>query len=426
MSKENRIYMPPKLQFLFQPIRHKVAFGGRGSGKSWSFARALLLLAATKRMRVVCLREVQKSIKDSVHALLSDQIKLLGLENFYEVIDTEIRGRNGTSFLFAGLSTQTDASIKSFEGADVAWVEEAQTVRKRSWQILLPTIRKPGSEIWVSFNPHLDTDDTYRRFVVDTPPDSCVQEINYMDNPYFSDVMEQERQHCEVTEPDDYPNIWLGKCRVAVEGAIYAKEIETAVREGRVSHCPYDPRLKAHCVWDLGWNDSMSIIVAQRMRSEVRIINYLEDDHKTLDWYVAEIKKLNYNWGYDFLPHDGYHEDYKTGKTAAAMMKSMGRVTRKTPDIGREAGIKIARSTLAATVFNKPYTGELVEHLKRYKRAINKATEEEGAPVHDAHSHGADAYRYLGLVTEMMTNEDDDRPLNIPRKKPSVPGMLNI
>lgn len=422
-SVEERIKFPPKLRFLFSPIRHKVAYGGRNSGKSWQFARALLLLGASRRLRIVCLREVQKSIKDSVHALLSDQIRLLGLEHFYEVIETEIRGRNGTNFLFAGLSTQTDTSIKSFEGADIAWVEEAQTVRKRSWQILIPTIRKPKSEIWVSFNPHLDSDDTYRRFVIDTPPDSWVEEINYMDNEHFSEVMEQERLHCEQTEPDDYPNIWLGKCRVAVEGAIYASEIEIAVREGRISTCPYDPRLKAHVVYDLGWNDSMSVMVCQRMRSELRVINYLEDDHKTIDYYVAEVQKLNYNWGYDFIPHDGTHGDFKTGKSTEQLLRAMGREPIIVPSLGVEEGIKIARQALKATVFNKPYTHELVEHIKRYRRRINKMTETEGSPLHDEHSHGADCYRYAAICADMMVNEMDDKPLPIKPAQQFVKGF---
>ena len=423
MATENRIYIPPKLKFLFQPIRHKVAFGGRGSGKSWSFARALLLQAATKRTRVVCLREVQKSIKDSVHALLSDQIKLLGLSHFYEVIDTEIRGKNGSSFLFSGLSAQTDESIKSFEGADICWVEEAQTVRKRSWQILLPTIRKPGSEVWVSFNPHLDSDDTYRRFVKDTPPDSWVEEINYVDNPYFSDVMEQQRLHCELTEPEDYPNIWLGKCRIAVEGAIYANEIESAVREGRVSICPTDPRLKSHVVYDLGWNDSMAVMVCQRMRSELRVTHYMEDDHKTIDHYVAEVNKLNLNWGFDFIPHDGTHGDFKTGKSTEDLMKAMGRNIIIVPSVGLEEGIKIARQAIKATVFNKAHSMELVEHLKRYRRRINKMTETEGSPLHDEHSHGADCYRYAAICADMMTNHTDQPMLNIPKRKQFVKGF---
>src|SRR5690606_19695553 len=161
---------PSKLKPLFQPYRYKVAYGGRGATKSWGFARALLIQGAQRKLRILCTREVQKSIKDSVHSLLSDQIQAMGLGHIYQVLQTEIRGVNGTEFLFAGLSTQTVESIKSYEGVDICWVEEARAVSKRSWSILIPTIRKEGSEIWVSFNPELDTDETYVRFVVNPPP----------------------------------------------------------------------------------------------------------------------------------------------------------------------------------------------------------------------------------------------------------------
>ena len=156
---------PSKLEFLFDQHRYKVAYGGRGSSKSWSFARALIIQAANRPLRILCAREIQKSIKQSVHQLLSDQIQALGLGSFFEVLEAEIRGMNGSSFSFAGLATNTVESIKSFEGVDIVWVEEAQTVSKRSWDILIPTIRKENSEIWISFNPDVDTDDTYQRFV---------------------------------------------------------------------------------------------------------------------------------------------------------------------------------------------------------------------------------------------------------------------
>ena len=149
-----------KLKYLFEPHRYKVAYGGRGSGKSWSYARALLMMGTEKPLRVLCTREVQKSIKQSVHTLLKDQIQALGLGEFYEIVENAIRGKNGTEFNFAGLATNTVESIKSFEGVDIVWCEEAQNISKRSWDILIPTIRKPDSEIWVTFNPYMDTDDT--------------------------------------------------------------------------------------------------------------------------------------------------------------------------------------------------------------------------------------------------------------------------
>lgn len=398
---------PEKLGFLFDPMRYKIAYGGRGSSKSWSFARALLIQGSLQPLRVLCVREVQRSIRDSVHRLLSDQIIALGLESVYETLETEIRGRNGTLFIFSGLSSQTTDSLKSYEGVDLCWAEEAHNISKKSWDILIPTIRKDNSEIWVSFNPELDTDETYMRFVTNPPPGAIAQMVNYHDNPWFPDVLEQERRHCELTNKSDYGQIWEGKCRSSVAGAIYADEIGAMVRTGRVCNVPYEPRLKVHAIWDLGWNDATTIIMAQRVRSELRIIDYIEDSHKTLDWYAGELKQRRWNWGNDYLPHDGDHRGLQTGKSAAEVLRSFGRSVLKTPNVGVENGIKAARQAFAQCYFDKTNTSRLVECLKRYKRSINQSTNEAGAAFHDEYSHGADAFRYLSLVVDSMRNEDD-------------------
>lgn len=408
---------PEKLRFLFQPKRYKVARGGRGSAKSWSFARALLLRGAAQQQRFICSRETQQSIKDSVHKLLSDQIQALGLGGFYDVLKTEIRGRNGTEFLFAGLSDQTVDSIKSFEGCDVCWVEEAQTVSERSWKILTPTIRKPGSEIWVTFNPDLDDDPTYERFVTN-PPDDCISvEINYTDNPWFPEVLEKERAGDQRRySKDDYENIWLGRCKAAVTGAIYAGEIRDAIEKGRVCNVPYDPALKVHQVWDLGWNDQMSIILAQRHLSQIRVIEYIEENHKTLDYLSADLKLRRYNWGKVFLPHDGGHGNYLTGESAVKTMQKLGWDVPMTqgsgdtrfgiPNIPVETGIKQARMLFPRVYFDRTKAALLVSRLKRYKRNVPTTTDEPSAPVHDINSHGADDFRYLSLVVPQMSNED--------------------
>jgi len=173
-----RIEIPQKLLPLFQPKRYKVIHGGRGSAKSWSVARALVSIGATKPIRVLCARETQKSIQESVHRLLKDQIESLGLDQFYTIQENKILGTNGTEFTFAGIRQQGVANLKSYEGTDICWVEEAQVVTKKSWDVLIPTIRKPGSEIWVTFNPELDTDETFSRFVIRPPEDSIVIEMN--------------------------------------------------------------------------------------------------------------------------------------------------------------------------------------------------------------------------------------------------------
>jgi phage terminase large subunit len=409
--------MPEALEFLFQPSRYKVARGGRGSGKSWGFARALLIQGYQKPLRILCTREVQKSIKQSVHQLLKDQIEALGLSAEYEVLNAEIRGRNGTAIHFAGLSDMTADSIKSFEGVDRVWVEEGQSITARSWKILIPTIRKEGSEIWVSYNPELETDETHRRFVVEPPPDCVSVLMNWADNPWFPPVLEQERTHAKATmSQHEYRNVWEGECLPAVTGAIYFDEVAMLEREKRIREVPHDPLLKMHAIWDLGWNDSMSIILAQRQGSELRVIEYIEDSHRTLADYVSDLKQKRYagqpvNWGNDYLPHDGFAKDFKTGKSAEEILKALGRSVQPIPKMDVEGGIKAARSIFSRLYLDKDKTARLVECLKRYRRQINQTTNEPGAPLHDEFSHGADAFRYLALCADVMSNDDMGGPL---------------
>jgi len=406
---------PPKLKGLFSLCRYKVAYGGRGSGKSWAFARALLIQGASTPLRVGCFREVQKSIKDSVHKLLSDQIQALGLGQFYEVLETTIRGRNGSEFLFGGLASHTVESIKSYEGLDRAWVEEAQTVSKKSWDILLPTIRKPASEIWVSFNPDLDTDETYVRFIVNKQPEDWVVKVNWSDNPWFPEVLNKERLRCLKTQPKDYPNIWEGECKAAVDGAIYADEVVAAIEQGRVGNVPYDPLLKVHVIMDLGWNDAMSISLVQRNGSELRIIRNIEDSHRTLDSYTQELKALGLNWGKMWLPHDARHKDFKTGKSTEEIMRALGWEARIIPMHAVEDGIRQARMAFPRCYFDKTHADRLVQCLKRYRRQITQTTNEPGAPLHDEFSHGADNFRYIAAIADQLSNEDWGGSLNYPR-----------
>jgi phage terminase large subunit len=388
-------------------------YGGRGSAKSWSVARALLILACQKPIRVLCARETQKSIQESVHRLLKDQIELMGLQDFFEVQETKIIGKNGSDFAFAGIRQQGVTNLKSFEGVDVVWVEEAQVVTRKSWDVLIPTIRKPGSEIWITFNPELDSDETYERFVL-TPPDGArVIPVNWSDNPWFPAELETERLAWKKRDPIGYETVWEGKCRPAVEGAIYAREIDALQRDGRLRNVPYDPMLKVHTVWDLGWNDAMSIVFVQRQASEVRVIDYIEDSHRTLDSYVAEIKDRRWNWGTDYLPHDGRAKNIQTGKSAEEILRALGRTVQITPNLDIESGIKAARMMFPRCYIEQTKCKALVNALKRYKRQMNQITNEPGAPLHDENSHGADAFRYLAVVVDKLSN-DAWKPLKYP------------
>ena len=249
---------PVKLEGLFKPSRYKVLYGGRGGAKSWGIARALLIKGAKTQMRVLCAREFMTSMRDSVHKLLSDQIQALGLLGFYEITQASIKGQNGTEFAFAGLKNNI-ANIKSYEGVDVCWVEEAQTVSRLSWNVLIPTIRKEKSEIWVSFNPELETDETYQRFVVYPPADCISIKINWSDNPWFPETLRLEKDGLKDRDLEAYNQVWEGLCRQSVDGAIFGKELQQAELDGRITRVPYDPTKPVHAIFDLGWADSTSI-----------------------------------------------------------------------------------------------------------------------------------------------------------------------
>ena len=407
---------PEKLSFLFEASRYKVAHGGRGGAKSWGFARALLIRGFQKKLRILCTREIQKSIKDSVHKLLSDQVVGMGMESFYGVLNTEIRGKNGTEFIFAGMSDQTAESVKSFEGVDIAWIEEAQKITRRSLDILSPTIRKDESEIWISLNPELDTDEVYTRFVLGQPENARVVEVNWRDNPWFPQVLEDERQEflkqvaAGKRTQDEYDNIWEGKCRAALEGAIYHREIAAARAAKRLRNVPYDPLLKVHTIWDLGWNDSMSILLVQKQASELRMIRYIEDSHRTYDSYVQELNELKYRWGKDYLPHDGKAASAESGRSPREILRKLGRPVYWpcVPDIGVENGIAAARQMFPRVYFDETNAGLLFNRLSRYCRRINQQTKQPEAPRHDENSHGADGFRMLAVIESDLSNEEND------------------
>ncbi|MBK0115630.1 MULTISPECIES: PBSX family phage terminase large subunit [unclassified Delftia] len=403
----SQLRLPEVLAGLFRPSRYKVMHGGRGGGKSWSVAGVLLTMAAERPMRVLCAREIQKSIKQSVHQLLKDQIERLHLGAFFEVLETEIRGLNGSLFLFAGLQSHTVDSIKSFEGCDVVWVEEAHSVSKKSWDVLIPTIRKEGSEIWLTLNPEMETDETYWRFIAHPSPDTWCVQINWRDNPWFPRVLEEERQKAKRSMArDDYEQIWEGKARRVAAGAIYRHEMELVYLDERVRDVPYDPLLPVHTVWDLGWNDAMTIGMVQRGPQDVRLIDYIEDSHRTLDWYVAQLEKRPYRWGTDFLPHDGRTRNYQTGKSTQEKLVELGRkkvIVQTATSV--EEGIKAARMEFAKCYFDRRKTARLLECLKRYQRQIHTQTNEPMGPLHDEFSHGADMFRYLAQAIPRMRND---------------------
>ncbi len=258
MPRISKLQLAGKLRVLFQPKRYKVLYGGRGGAKSWGIAQALLVMAAGKRLRILCCREIQKSIRESSHRLLKEQIERLNLESIYEVTEYSIMcTATGSEFIFEGLFRNIN-KIKSLEGIDIAWVEEAEKVSDESWEILTPTIRKEGSEIWISFNPQFEDDPTYKRFVTSPPENAVVVQINWEDNPWFPEVLRIEMEQDRARDRSLYEHKWLGKPNgsgrkiwSAFTRDAHVQEIKPKALIGAPSYMAMDPHSKYYpfCVW---------------------------------------------------------------------------------------------------------------------------------------------------------------------------------
>lgn len=221
-----RVDLPAKCcAVLGSKARYKILRGGRGSAKSWSIARYLVVRATHQKLRILCTREMQNSIKDSVHRLLSDQIFELGLQDYFIILDKEIRGRNGTEFIFKGLKHNI-SGIRSTEGIDICWVEEAECVSDDSWTLLIPTLfRKSDSELLISYNPEEDGSATDKRFCKNLPPDSAWAEVNYIDNPWFPERLKELQEYDKRVDPEKWEHVWLGKYKGYADALIFKGKI---------------------------------------------------------------------------------------------------------------------------------------------------------------------------------------------------------
>ena len=398
-----KVEFPQKLECLFNPenIRYRICFGGRGGAKSWGISRALLIKGVQNPLRILCAREFQTSIKDSVHKLLSDQIVSIGLTGFYEITQNTIRGKNGTEFNFVGLKNNV-ANVKSYEGIDICWVEEAQTVSKNSWDVLIPTIRKEKSEIWVSFNPELETDETYQRFVIHKPNNAIVTKINWNDNPWFPEVLRLEKDTLKQRDLEAYNMVWEGICRQTVDGAVFAKEMQMAELEARIGNVPYDPIKPVHAVFDLGWSDATAIWFVQFIGMETRLIKYFETSQETISAILAKIQSFGFVYDTLWLPHDAENKTLAAaGRSIEEIVRSSGYKTRIIPKTPIVDSINAARTMFRNCWFDRNNCADGLQCLRHYRYEVDPDTKQfSKTPLHDQYSHGADAFRMLGLMIQ--------------------------
>ncbi len=367
-----------------------------------------------KPMRILCAREIQKSIKDSVKQLLDDQIQGMNLRHLFRSIETEIQGPHGSQFMFAGLKTNPD-SIKSMEGLDAAWVEEANRVSARSIELLVPTLRKPTSEIWYSWNPESEFDAVDMRFRGKmTPPGSFVRRVSWRDNPWFPDVLRREMDYQRETDPQAYAHVWEGEYRAAPKGSYYGASIVRAQAEGRIAHVEYDDAAPVHVSFDLGNGPNMALWFAQFIGQEIHVIDYLQGDDEAaqegLNWFVREMRGKGYEYGTMFLPHDSRAREKGSGRTFEEMMIEHGFSTQVVPMVSVEDGIEAVRRILPRVHFDAGNCAEGLKSLREYRLDWDEKNRIARGPLKNWTAHASDSFRYLALAYEEPAVMQPRRP----------------
>jgi phage terminase large subunit len=429
---EARIKIPEKLGEIFEgPARYRVAYGGRGSGKSMAFARMLLAKALEEKTVILCCRELQKSMKDSVHSLLCSQIEELGMSNDFDVGREYLRAKNGTNFLFYGLRSNA-AEIKSTQGVKYAWVEEAQAVSDMSLRYLLPTVRLDDSEVWFSFNPEDELDPVYNMFVANTRGKSKVGKINYYDNPFFPQVLEDERLEDLKSSPDKYHWIWEGGFNVNMDAAVYGKWMENASKDGRIRKGVYDPALPVHTSWDIGFSDDTAIWWWQVTGGEVRFIDYYEMNREDIKHYAEQIygreivveardkdngritkfsfgnpiegaeHRAAYKYGTHYAPHDAANKLFQAGGRSTVQQFQDVKINMViVPSTSQQNQIDATRPLIDISYFDEDRCKQGIRCLRKYqfKKNENKNSYSK-EPDHDlgGYSHGCDAYEVVAQV----------------------------
>jgi phage terminase large subunit len=407
MSDEKaKLQVPPKLIPVFKgEARYRGAYGGRGSGKTRTFA----LMTAVKGFQhgrsgksgqILCGREFMNSLDESSLEEVKSAIKSVPwLDAYYECGDKYIKSRDGRiSYVFAGLRRSLD-SLKSKARLLVAWIDEAETVSEAAWRKLIPTVREEGSEIWVTWNPESKESATHKRFRMNTPEDSKIVQINWPDNPWFPETLEKERLEDKAKRPDIYDHVWEGDFLTHAEGAYYAVEMRTAKDAGRIGIVNYEPHIPVTTAWDLGVGDSTAIWFAQHHGSEVRIIDFYESSGVGLDHYVRVLNEKGYIYGDHILPHDVRVKELGSGKSRLETLEGLGvRPITIAPMLMVDDGIQAVRSMLSNCWFDAEKCDRGIDALRQYHREYDDNGKVwRSRPAHDWASHASDAFRYLAV-----------------------------
>lgn len=413
-----RVFVP-----LLERSRYKGAWGGRGSGKSHFFAEKLIedCMAepgeSGEGMRAVCIREVQKDLAQSSKALIEAKLQTyrIGEADGFKVFRDVIETPGGGLMIFKGMQDYTADSIKSLEGFKRAWWEEAQTATAVSLNMLRPTIRAAGSELWFSWNPRRRTDavDLMLRGEA-LPTGTVVVKANWRDNPKFPQVLEQERLDCLRQQPEQYDHIWEGGYATVLEGAYYAKALAEAREQNRIGRVAADPLMTIRIFCDIGGTgaraDAFTMWAAQFIGKEIRVLNYYESVGQPLASHLNWLRAQGYtpDKAQIWLPHDGDTQDKVYDVSYASALREAGYTVTVVPNQGKgaaKARIEAARRLFPSMWFNEPTTEPGVAALGWYHEKKDENRNIGLGPEHDWASHGADAFGLMCVAYEEPINQ---------------------
>lgn len=398
-----KIEVPKEFKVLFDldsDLRHIVLYGGRASGKSTSVALSLLVLGMNKKLRILCTREVQNSIADSVHKLLSDLISKYKL-NTWEVQKDIIRNKQtGSEIFFKGLHNNSQ-SIKSIEGIDIVWVEEAQSVSADSINTLVPTIRKTGSRLIWTFNRLTENDPVWELIVKKADDRTFVQKINSdaIESLLSKEIIE-EREKMRTDNPEMFDHVWLGEPMTAKTGSVFGKQLAQARNEGRITKVPYDASTGVYTAWDLGIGDSTVIWFFQVVGREIHFIDHYEGSNEDLGHYISHIQNKPYQYTTHFLPHDSKARELQTGMTRVEFFNNHGiyniEVLRPTNfSLGQDDIDLVARPKFSLCWFDEEKCQRGLECLRAYHYEYDEKNKLlRNKPEHDWSSHSSSAFIY--------------------------------
>lgn len=416
-AKTLRLETPECFAPLLERSRYKGAWGGRGSGKSHFFAERLIEDALAhpgenggEGLRAVCIREVQKDLAESAKLLIESKLQRYGLteaDGFRPYREAIALPGDGLC-IFRGMQDYTAESIKSLEGFSRAWWEEAQSATLHSLNLLRPTIRAPGSEIWFSWNPRRKTDpvDVMLRGR-EKPTGAVVVKSSWRDNPWFTAELEQERLDCLRMQPEQYDHIWEGGYATVLEGAYFAQHLALARQEGRIGRVAPDPLMQMRLFCDIGGTgaraDAFAIWVAQFVGREIRVLDYYEAVGQPLATHLQWMRERGYDQkrAQIWLPHDGDTQDKVIDVSYAGALKQAGYRVTVIPNQGKGAAkqrIEAVRRLFPSIWFNEPTCSAGIDALGWYHEKRDQARNIGLGPDHDWSSHGADAFGLLAIA----------------------------